>query len=249
MMMAQPIDPALLLKAYSAGIFPMADGRDAPDVYWVEPRKRGILPLDGFRLSRSLAKTLRSGRYETTADLAFADVVGLCAEQAEDRPSTWINHQIEASVALLHAGGHAHSIETWEKGRLVGGLYGVKLGRAFFGESMFSRATDASKVALAHLIARLRVGGFTLLDCQFITPHLASLGAIEIDRSDYLAALVSAVAGVGAGADVSAVAGAAPSYDFSALDRLFEAEASPRKTIVSGPTSGCFIAQALVQTS
>ncbi len=249
MMMAQPIDPALLLKAYSAGIFPMADGRDAPDVYWVEPRKRGILPLDGFRLSRSLAKTLRSGRYETTADLAFADVVGLCAEQAEDRPSTWINHQIEASVALLHAGGHAHSIETWEKGRLVGGLYGVKLGRAFFGESMFSRATDASKVALAHLIARLRAGGFTLLDCQFITPHLSSLGAIEIDRSDYLAALVSAVAGVGAGADVSAVAGAAPSYDFSALDRLFEAEASPRKTIVSGPTSGCFIAQALVQTS
>lgn len=249
MMMAQPIDPALLLKAYSAGIFPMADGRDAPDVYWVEPRKRGILPLDGFRLSRSLAKTLRSGRYETTADLAFADVVGLCAEQAEDRPSTWINHQIEASVALLHAGGHAHSIETWEKGRLVGGLYGVKLGRAFFGESMFSRATDASKVALAHLIARLRAGGFTLLDCQFITPHLASLGAIEIDRSDYLAALVSAVAGVGAGADVSAAAGAAPSGDFSALDRLFEAEASPRKTIVSGPTSGCFIAQALVQTS
>ncbi|WP_246610931.1 leucyl/phenylalanyl-tRNA--protein transferase [Aquisediminimonas profunda] len=247
--MTQPLDPALLLKAYAAGIFPMADGRDAPDVYWVEPRKRGILPLDGFRLSRSLAKTLRSGRYETTADLAFADVVRLCAEQAADRPSTWINHQIEASVALLHAGGHAHSIETWERGRLVGGLYGVKLGRAFFGESMFSRATDASKVALAHLVARLRAGGFTLLDCQFITPHLASLGAIEIDRSAYLAALVSAVAGVGAGADVSAVAGAAPSGDFSALDRLFEAEGSPRKTIVSGPTSGCFIAQALVQTS
>ena len=117
--MAQPLDPALLLKAYAAGIFPMADGRDAPDVYWVEPRKRGILPLGGFRLSRSLAKTLRSGRFETTADCAFADVVRLCAEQAADRPSTWINHQIEASVALLHAGGHAHSIETWERGRLV----------------------------------------------------------------------------------------------------------------------------------
>ncbi len=247
--MAQPLDPALLLKAYAAGIFPMADGRDAPDVYWVEPRKRGILPLGGFRLSRSLAKTLRSGRFETTADCAFADVVRLCAEQAADRPSTWINHQIEASVALLHAGGHAHSIETWERGRLVGGLYGVKLGRAFFGESMFSRATDASKVALAHLIARLRAGGFTLLDCQFITPHLASLGAIEIDRSDYLAALVSAVAGAGVGVGDSIGVEAAASGDFSALDRLFEDAVSPRKTIVSGPTSGCFIAQALVQTS
>lgn len=247
--MTEPLDPVLLLKAYAAGIFPMADGRDAPEVYWVEPRKRGVLPLDSFRLSRSLAKTLRSGRFETTADRAFGDVVRLCAEEAADRPSTWINHQIEASVALLHAGGHAHSIETWEKGKLVGGLYGVKLGRAFFGESMFSRATDASKVALAHLVARLRAGGFTLLDCQFITPHLASLGAIEIDRSDYLAALVSAVTGAAAGAGASAGGASAASGDFSALDRLFEAEASPRMTIVSGPASGCFIAQALVQTS
>ena len=247
--MTEPLDPVLLLKAYAAGIFPMADGRDAPEVYWVEPRKRGVLPLDSFRLSRSLAKTLRSGRFETTADRAFGDVVRLCAEEAADRPSTWINHQIEASVALLHAGGHAHSIETWEKGKLVGGLYGVKLGRAFFGESMFSRATDASKVALAHLVARLRAGGFTLLDCQFITPHLASLGAIEIDRSDYLAALVSAVTGAAAGAGASAGGASAASGDFSALDRLFEAEASPRTTSVSGPTSGCFIAQALLQTS
>lgn len=247
--MTQPLDPVLLLKAYAAGIFPMADGRDAPEVYWVEPRKRGVLPLDGFRLSRSLAKTLRSGRLGTTADRAFGDVVRMCAEQAADRPSTWINHQIEASVALLHAGGHAHSIETWENGKLVGGLYGVKLGRAFFGESMFSRATDASKVALAHLVARLRAGGFTLLDCQFITPHLASLGAIEIDRSDYLAALVSAVTGAAAGAGASAGGAWAASGDFFALDRLFEAEASPRTTSVSGPASGCFIAQALVQTS
>ncbi|MBK6493097.1 MAG: leucyl/phenylalanyl-tRNA--protein transferase [Sphingomonadales bacterium] len=248
--MTQPLDPGLLLKAYAAGIFPMADGRDAPDVYWVEPRKRGILPLDGFKLSRSLTKTLRSGRFETTADQAFMDVVRLCAEQADDRPSTWINHQIEASVMLLHAGGRAHSVETWEAGRLVGGLYGVKLGRAFFGESMFSRATDSSKVALAHLVARLRAGGFTLLDCQFITPHLASLGAIEIDRADYLAALMSAVAGAAAGAGGALVPGStAASGDFAALDRLFEAETSPRRTIVSGPTSGCFIAQALVQTS
>ena len=244
--MTQPLDPVLLLKAYAAGIFPMADGRDAAEVYWVEPRKRGVLPLDGFKLSRSLAKTLRSGRYETTADRAFAEVVQLCAEEAEDRPSTWINRQIEASVALLHASGHAHSIETWENGKLVGGLYGVRLGRAFFGESMFSRATDASKVALAHLVVRLRAGGFTLLDCQFITPHLASLGAIEIGRADYLAALVSAVGGV---AVAGAASGAAESGDFFALDRSFGADASPRPTSVSGPISGCFIAQALVHTS
>lgn len=245
--MTKPLDPALLLKAYAAGIFPMADGRDAAEVYWVEPRKRGVLPLDGFRLSRSLTKTLKSGRFETTADRAFGAVVRLCAEEAEDRPSTWINHQIEASVALLHFSGHAHSIETWEGGQLVGGLYGVRLGRAFFGESMFSRATNASKVALAHLVARLRTGGFTLLDCQFITPHLASLGAIEIDRSDYLAALVSAATGAGAGA--AAGSGSVGTADFFALDRSFEAASFPRTTMVSGPASGCFIAQALVQTS
>lgn len=246
--MTQPLDPVLLLKAYAAGIFPMADGRDAPEIYWVEPRKRGILPLDAFRLSRSLAKTLRSGRFETTADRAFGDVVRLCAEKAEDRPSTWINRQIEASVALLHASGHAHSIETWAEGKLVGGLYGVCLGRAFFGESMFSRATDASKVALAHLVARLRAGRYGLLDCQFITPHLASLGAIEIDRADYLAALVSA-AGVSVGTGAAAASGASGSADFFALDRLFAPDSSPRITSVSGPASGCFIAQALVQTS
>lgn len=191
--MTQPLDPGLLLKAYAAGIFPMADGRDAPDVYWVEPRKRGILPLDGFKLSRSLTKTLRSGRFETTADQAFMDVVRLCAEQADDRPSTWINHQIEASVMLLHAGGRAHSVETWEAGRLVGGLYGVKLGRAFFGESMFSRATDSSKVALAHLVARLRHGGFVLLDTQFTTAHLLSFGVEEILREEFHRRLTAAL--------------------------------------------------------
>ncbi|MBL0000452.1 MAG: leucyl/phenylalanyl-tRNA--protein transferase [Sphingomonadales bacterium] len=248
--MTQPLDPGLLLKAYAAGIFPMADGRDAPDVYWVEPRKRGILPLDGFKLSRSLTKTLRSGRFETTADQAFMDVVRLCAEQADDRPSTWINHQIESSVALLHAGGHAHSVETWGSGPTCRRTLRRETRPRLFGESMFSRATDSSKVALAHLVARLRAGGFTLLDCQFITPHLASLGAIEIDRADYLAALMSAVAGAAAGAGGALVlCSTAASGDFAALDRLFEAEASPRRTMVFGPTSGCFIAQALVQTS
>jgi leucyl/phenylalanyl-tRNA---protein transferase len=238
------LDPSLLLKAYAAGLFPMADGRDDADVYWVDPRKRGILPLDRFRLSHSLAKTLRSGKYQTTADVAFGEVVRRCAETAPDRPSTWINRTIEASVALLHETGHAHSIETWRDGDLVGGLYGVRLGRAFFGESMFSRATDASKIALAHLVARLKIGGFTLLDCQFITPHLASLGAIEIDRKAYMVLLSGALTG---GAD-----GSAPG-DFGAVDRLAGEGADdpspPRTTSVSAPVSGCFIAQALAQTS
>jgi leucyl/phenylalanyl-tRNA---protein transferase len=236
--MSAPLDPSLLLKAYAAGIFPMADGRDAPDVYWVEPKKRGILPLEDFRLSRSLAKTLKSGRFETTLDRAFGDVVALCAAEAPDRPSTWINDQIETAVTQLHNVGSAHSIETWADGVLVGGLYGIRLGRAFFGESMFSRATDASKVALAHLVARMRVGGFTLLDCQFITPHLASLGAIEIGRNHYMTLLSSALSASG-------------SADFRAFDALpDEALGSPpRTTVVSGPVSGWRIVQALVQTS
>jgi leucyl/phenylalanyl-tRNA---protein transferase len=243
--MSDALDPSLLLKAYAAGIFPMADDRDAADVYWVEPRKRGILPLKGFRLSRSLAKTLKSGRFETSVDAAFCEVVRRCAEAVTDRPSTWINHQIESSVALLHKAGHAHSIETWADGQLVGGLYGIRLGRAFFGESMFSRATDASKVALAHLVARMRIGGFTLLDCQFITPHLESLGAIEIDRTDYMALLSAAVSVVG---ETGGVEG---SSDFFAFDRASDADPAspPRTTMVSGPVSGWRIAQALVQTS
>jgi leucyl/phenylalanyl-tRNA---protein transferase len=239
------IDPSLLLKAYAAGIFPMADDRDAADVYWVEPRTRGILPLEGFRLSRSLSKTLKSGRFETTVDAAFREVVRHCAEAVADRPSTWINHQIESSVALLHQTGHAHSIETWADGQLVGGLYGIQLGRAFFGESMFSRATDASKVALAHLVARMRIGGFTLLDCQFITPHLESLGAIEIDRTDYMALLSAALSAVG---ETGGVDG---SSDFFAFDRVPDDDpVSPAcTTMVSGPVSGWRIAQALVHTS
>lgn len=236
--MSAPLDPSLLLKAYAAGIFPMADGRDAPEVYWVEPKKRGILPLEGFRLSRSLAKTLKSGRFETTLDRAFGDVVALCAAEAPDRPSTWINDQIETAVTQLHNIGSAHSIETWADGVLVGGLYGIRLGRAFFGESMFSRATDASKVALAHLVARMRAGGFTLLDCQFITPHLASLGAVEIGRNHYMTLLSSALSAAG-------------SADFGAFDALpDEALGSPpRMTMVSGPVSGWRIVQALAQTS
>jgi leucyl/phenylalanyl-tRNA---protein transferase len=233
--MSAPLDPALLMKAYAAGIFPMADSRDAPEIYWVEPRQRGILPLNGFHLSRSLAKTLKSERYHTTADAAFGDVVRACAADAPGRDNSWINGQIEQAVSLLHAQGQAHSIETWQGDVLVGGLYGVKLGCAFFGESMFSRATDASKVALAHLVARLRAGGFTLLDCQFITPHLASLGAIEIGRQDYVSLLSAALS--------------RPPADFLAFDESDAPGTCPRTTVVSGPVSGKRILQSLAQTS
>ena len=243
--MSAPLDPALLMKAYAAGIFPMADSRDADEVYWVEPKRRGIIPLDGFRLSRSLAKVLRSERFATTADAAFGDVVRLCAEAAPDRDNTWINPQIETAVNLLYASGHAHSIETWADGELVGGLYGIRLGGAFFGESMFSRASDASKVALAHLVARLRVGGFMLLDCQFLTPHLASLGAIEIARDAYIGLLSAALSGASTGAtrcDFRA-------FDLSEASPASPLESPPCTTSVSGPVSGKRITQALVQTS
>lgn len=236
------LDPDLLLRAYSVGVFPMADGRAAPEIFWVEPKKRGILPLDGFRLSRSLAKTIRSDRFTVTADRAFRQVVASCAESTSDRPDTWINAQIETAYADLHRRGHAHSIECWLDGALVGGLYGVRLNGAFFGESMFSRTRDASKVALAWLVARLRVGGFRLLDCQFITDHLASLGAVEIGRQAYVG-LLDAALGVG-----SAAAGAAgASADFFALDRAGLPGATA--DTVSGPISGCRITQLLGQTS
>jgi leucyl/phenylalanyl-tRNA---protein transferase len=241
--MSEPLDPDLMLRAYTIGVFPMADARDADSVYWVEPKTRAVLPLDGFHLSRSLRKTLLSDRYETTVDKAFGQVVALCAESADDRPSTWINNQIEGAVATLHEHGRAHSVETWCDGELVGGLYGITLGRAFFGESMVSRATDASKVALAHLVARMRVGGFTLLDCQFMTPHLASLGAVEISRDDYVGLLDGALSGSLASGWESG------SGDFRALDRVGSPESPPDTTTVFGPISGWRIVQALTQTS
>lgn len=243
------LDPDLLLRAYSVGVFPMADSRDAQEIFWVEPKKRGIMPLDGFHLSHSLAKTIRSDRFTVTADTAFAEVVASCAEARPERPDTWINPQIEAAYADLHARGHAHSVECWQDGELVGGLYGVKLGGAFFGESMFSRRRDASKVALAWLVARLKVGRFTLLDCQFITDHLASLGAIEISRDDYVA-LLDAALGAGAGAGWAGIGAtsAASSPDFFALDRLPPSPNDPAAT-VSGPISGWRIAQLLGHTS
>ncbi|QAY78303.1 leucyl/phenylalanyl-tRNA--protein transferase [Sphingosinicella sp. BN140058] len=245
------IDPDLLLRAYAIGVFPMSDSRDAAEIFWVEPRKRAILPIEGFRLSRSLRKTLRAGAFEVSRDTAFADVIRLCAGREE----TWINDEIEQSFVRLHELGYAHSIECRQDGKLVGGLYGVRLGGAFFGESMFSKRTDASKVALAWLVARLKVGGYTLLDCQFMTDHLRSLGAIEISQKDYLALLASALSADGAAAaGVSVVppgdgAGAAGARrappDLGALDRLL---ADSARTVDS-PPSGWVIAQLLGVTS
>jgi leucyl/phenylalanyl-tRNA--protein transferase len=250
------LDPRLLLRGYAAGIFPMSDSRDAADVFWVEPRSRAILPLDQFRLSRSLARRVRSGRFEVTVDTAFPEVLAHCAARDE----TWINAPIERATLGLHATGNAHSIEAWHDGKLVGGLYGVKLGRAFFGESMFSSMTDASKVTLAWLVARLKFGGFTLLDCQFMTAHLASLGAVTVAREHYArllgAALGSVAAGdVGGGSVASGGSAVEAPADFFALDRLFEEAAAPSSAgpggaaAISPGAPGQLIVQLLGQTS
>ncbi|WP_137126904.1 leucyl/phenylalanyl-tRNA--protein transferase [Roseomonas sp. HF4] len=180
------VTPDLLLRAYGAGVFPMAESRQSDRIYWLDPALRGILPLDdGFHLPRRLRRTALSGRFEVTADRDFAGVIRGCAEPAPGRMDTWINPEIERLFSELHGRGAAHSIETWQDGRLVGGLYGVSLGGAFFGESMFSRVTDASKVALVNLVARLRLCGFVLLDTQFLTSHLARFGAGEIPKAEY----------------------------------------------------------------
>ena len=243
---AQPIDPALLLHAYRHGVFPMADARDDPEVFWVEPKARAILALDGLRLSKSLLRTLRRDRFAVTCNTAFDAVIAACAEGAPGRDETWISGRIAASYRALHRLGHAHSIECWRAGELVGGLYGVGFDRVFCGESMFSRASDASKVALAWLVAALRRVGAELLDCQFITPHLASLGAIEIDQAEYLARLRAAQAGlaeaVGEGVGDGEAAGLGLPAGFAALlaDAALAGEAS---------SPGKRIAQSLTQTS
>ncbi len=188
------ITPELMLRAYQAGLFPMAETRSGDKLYWLDPERRGVLPLDGFHLSRRLRRTALGEAFRVTSDAAFAGVIAGCAEQAPGRDDTWINPEIERLFMALHRMGHAHSVEAWQGGALVGGLYGVALGGAFFGESMFSRATDASKVALVHLVARLRLGGFRLLDTQFVTAHLAQFGAVEIERHAYKSLLALAVA-------------------------------------------------------
>ncbi len=247
------LDTGLLLRAYRAGLFPMADTRDAEDVFWVEPRRRGILPIDGFHLARSLARALKAGRFLHSRDLAFEAVLRHCAATRPGREESWINPTIFDAYLRLRAEGHAHSIEAWSPdGRLVGGLYGVRIGGAFFGESMFSLATDASKAALAHLVARLSAGGFRLLDTQFLTPHLARFGGIEIPRRQYLQLLSGAVA---AGADWGALdsgAGGGDAVPLAPLGVPFgcapDVTVPPGRLAGAGP-SGMRIVQLLSQTS
>jgi leucyl/phenylalanyl-tRNA---protein transferase len=197
------ITPEVLLKAYACGIFPMAESADDPALYWIEPEKRGVIPLDRFHMPSRLARTVRSDRFTVTVDRDFDSVLEGCAEPRPGRPRTWINTRIRVLYRKLYERRHCHSIEVYEGENLVGGLYGVTLGRAFFGESMFHRARDASKVALVHLVARLKAGGFKLLDTQFVTDHLRTFGAIEVPRRQYHKLLEAALTGEG---------------DFAALD-------------------------------
>jgi leucyl/phenylalanyl-tRNA---protein transferase len=187
------ITPELMLRAYRAGLFPMAETRRGERLYWLDPELRGILPLDGFHLPRRLLRTVLDGSLTVTVDQDFRGIITGCAAAAEGREDTWINLEIERLFGDLHRLGQAHSVETWRDGMLVGGLYGVVLGGVFFGESMFSRARDASKVALVHLVARLRLGRFHLLDTQFVTSHLAQFGAVEIPRDEYKTLLAAAI--------------------------------------------------------
>ena len=219
----------MLLTAYRAGIFPMADSREDEDLYWVEPRERAIIPLDRFHCSRSLAKIVRQDRFRVTCNADFAAVIAACAEPREDHPESWISHRIDASYRALHLAGHAHSIECWQGDALVGGLYGVSFARVFCGESMFSRANNASKVALAWLVALMRRAGFALLDCQFMTGHLASMGAIAITQERYLQMLDPAASG--------------PDADLPAAYASLSSEAG------ASSSPGKVIAQSLTQTS
>lgn len=259
------------MLAYRSGIFPMADSRDDPEIFWIEPRLRAILPLDGFHLSHSLARTLRRGRFTVTCNAAFSDVMEACAAprrvrpESDDESGSWISHRIQASYENLHHLGQAHSIEVWQEQDgakvLVGGLYGVGFDRVFCGESMFSRATDSSKMALAWLVAALRLGGATLLDCQFMTPHLASLGAVEMSQKRYLTLLRAAQSAVSPEGEGEAT-GAALDVGAGAVDSLASGEGAVlglpdafaallelAEESGSASSPGKFIAQLLTQTS
>ena len=189
------IPPDLLLKAYASGVFPMADSADDPEVFWVRPESRGVIPLEGFHMPKSLAKVVRQGRFEIAFDRDFFGVIDGCAESRDVRRSTWINGPIREAYGRLFDRGHCHTVEAWRDNRLVGGLYGVSLGRAFFGESMFARETDASKVCLVHLVERLKERGFVLLDTQFTTEHLRRFGAVDVPRLKYERLLEEAITG------------------------------------------------------
>lgn len=238
------LTPEIVLHAYAQGIFPMAERRDDPDLYWVSPEQRGVIPLDAFRLSRRLVRTVRSDRFRVTSDQAFTQVLQGCAQAVEGRANTWINDEIVRLYTALFKTGHAHSIECWRQDALVGGLYGVSLGGAFFGESMFSRQRDASKVALVHLVARLKVGRYTLLDTQFLTKHLMQFGAVEISRLAYLSRLREALA---QRAYWPASSGSAAGFSLSV------ASGETGLTGLSGPTAtvwpGSLALQVITQTS
>jgi leucyl/phenylalanyl-tRNA--protein transferase len=239
------ITPELLLRAYAEGIFPMAEKRNDPRLFWVSPDRRGIVPLDRFHVPRRLARTVRSGRFAVTSNAAFVDVIRACASPAEGREESWINDEIVRLYSALHASGHAHSVECWHDGAMVGGLYGVHLGGAFFGESMFSTERDASKVALVHLVGRLIVGGFALLDTQFITSHLAQFGTIEIAREEYLERLRRALA-VPAYWPEPSGRGASPSLSVTSGERTFTGALD-----ATGSTGwpGALVLQLITQTS
>jgi leucyl/phenylalanyl-tRNA---protein transferase len=190
---AVELTPELILRAYQAGIFPMAEDAASDDLFWVSPEHRGIIPLDGFLVSRSLRKTLRTHPYAVRVDTDFKAIISECAAPDDGRESTWINGTIRKNYGQLFDRGYCHTVEVWNGAELVGGLYGLAIGAAFFGESMFHRRTDASKIAMAHLVDRLNTGGFRLLDTQFLTPHLASLGGVEIPREDYEVRLADAL--------------------------------------------------------
>jgi len=209
------VTPDLLLRAYAVGIFPMADGRASSTIYWIDPEKRGVMPLDTFHVPRRLRRTVRQNVFDVRCDTDFEGVLAGCAEPRPGRPDTWINPEIASLYRALNARGHVHTVECWREGALVGGLYGVALGGAFFGESMFSRTRDASKVALVHLAARLVAGGFRLLDAQFVTEHLATFGAVELPRLVYRDRLSAALG-------VPAVFPQA--IDQAALERFLEGE-------------------------
>jgi len=249
------IPPELLLQAYRAGIFPMSDSRDDPEVYWVEPRMRAILPLDGFHLSHSLARTLRRGRFRVTCNEAFGAVIDACAAPRAEAEDSWISQRISESYRELHRLGHAHSIETWQAGPhgpevLVGGLYGVGFAGVFCGESMFSCVSDASKVALAWLVAALRRAGAELLDCQFTTPHLASLGAVEISQAHYLDLLQAALRPQAGGASPDGLGSAAgEGAAMSGLPAGFGVLLADAAAAGLSSSPGNFIAQSLTQTS
>lgn len=251
------IPSELLLMAYRSGIFPMADSRDDEEIYWVEPRERAVIPLDGLRCSRSLAKAVRQDRFRVTCNADFAGVLEACAAPRPGHPESWISGRIAASYRALHLAGHAHSIECWDGETMVGGLYGVGFDHAFCGESMFSRATDASKVALVWLVALLRHAGYTLLDCQFMTEHLASLGAVPVTRDAYLAQLSAAVAAGPAPAlpDAYASVFAAAASGVAVGDgAAVGAGAAGRSPVSSSPVTGAsspgkLILQSLTHTS